>query len=521
MSILDYSASDHLGDRLQTATTFGPTSNPVHEEADAVIVGAGPSGLVVATVLAEAGFDVIVVEAGQFWTHEQFHRRQSWAARRLMQQQGTRVASGNAFLPVASGKGVGGGTLVNSAICFRAPERILDRWVDEWGLDYFETHERDAIYEEVEEAIGVAPTPPNIAGENSEIARRGFARMGFSHGYMPRNAPGCTGRGTCQTGCPVGGKATADLIWLPRFLRAGGRLYADTRADHIATSNGRATGIEATMRDPETSEVVSTFSIDAGRTILAAGSIHTPLLLLRQDLANSSGHVGENLRVHPTCGVVAKFDDEDVRLWSGATQGYYAHMPDEPDILLETFSASPDVFLTQLGTVGDIDPGEFLRDFKHLSACGLLIRDDSAGRVRPGPGHTAKLSYRMNRRDVEKIRTGLLALVEMYFKAGSRKIRPMVHNTRYFAHWRTARAHISKFRRPSDFSLYSSHPMGTCRIGADPSRAVVRPEDGRTHDVEALHVVDASLFPSALGANPQVTIMAQALALGRRIAGVG
>lgn len=518
VTILDYSAKDHLGGRLQTADTFGPPSNPVREEVDAVIVGAGPSGLVVATVLAEAGLDVVVVEAGQFWTHDQFQRRQSWAARRMMQQQGTRVATGNGYLPIASGKGVGGGTLVNSAICFRAPDRVLDEWVDQWGLDYFDASQRQALFREVEEVIGVRATPSSLAGVNSEIARRGFSQMGFQHGYMPRNAPGCMGCGTCQTGCPVGGKSTADLTWLPRFFRAGGKLYADTRADSITTRGDRATGVEATMRDPDDGDIVAALEISADRTILAAGSIHTPLLLLRQDLANSSGHVGENLRVHPTCGVVARFEDEDVQLWSGATQGYYAYLPDNPDVLLETFSASPDVFLTQLGTVGDIDPGEFLRDFKHLAACGLLIRDDSAGRVRPGSGNTAELRYHMSRRDVGKIRDGLLALVEMFFRAGSRQIRPMVRNTRYFHHWRTARAHINKFRRPTDFSLYSSHPMGTCRIGADPSRAVVRPEDGRTHDVEGLHIVDSSLFPTAMGANPQVTIMAQALALGRRIA---
>ncbi len=516
MTVLDYGATEFLGGPMQTADTLEPASTPVRESVDAVIIGAGPSGLVAGTVLAESGLEVVIVEAGRFWEYESFERRQSWAARYLMQEQGTRIMTGNAYIPVASGRGVGGGTLVNSAICFRGPDRVLDEWVDEWGLDYFEAHRRQALFDEVEASIGVEPTPADIAGQNSHIARRGFQALGVEHGYMPRNAPGCVGCGTCQTGCPVGGKATADLTWLPRFLRAGGRLYADSRATEIDVQQAQARGIRAAMSTPGGDEIAR-LHIDADRTIVAAGAIDTALLLQRQQLANSSGEVGDNLRVHPTCGAIARFD-EDVRLWSGATQGYYAHHPDDPNILYETFSASPDVFLAQMATIGDVDPGEFLREFRHLAACGLLIRDTSSGRVRPGQGESASIRYRVNRRDVQRLRTGLLLLVEMFHQAGSRRIRPMVDNSRYFADYRSARAHVARQSSPSDFSMYSSHPMGTCRIGADPDRCVVRPADGRTYDVDGLHIVDSSLFPTALGANPQITIMAQALALSRRIA---
>lgn len=518
MTVLDYSARDYVGQTLHTADTLDRSSSSIRDDCDVVIVGAGPSGLASGTALAEAGLDVVIVEAGRFWQHESFKRRQSWAAEHLMQEQGTRIMTGNAFIPVASGRGVGGGTLVNSAICFRAPSWVLDEWVDDWGLDYFAENAREALFAEVEETIGVKATPADLAGENSHIARRGFQAMGFDHGYMPRNAPGCVGCGTCQTGCPVGGKATADLTWLPRFLRAGGRLYADTRAEQIAIAGDRALGIEAVMIDPDDDLGVADLSIRADRTIMAAGAMDTPQILQRQNLANSSGHVGENLHVHPTCGAIAKFPDENVRLWSGATQGYYAHHPKNRDILMETFSASPDVFLTQMTTVGESDPSQFLRDFKHLAACGLLIRDSSSGRVRAGKDGSTSIRYRLNRRDLQKLRAGLYAVVEMFHRAGSRAIRPMVENTRYFATHRAARQHIAGQNAPSDFSLYSSHPMGTCRAGGDPSRSVVRPADGQTYDVEGLHVVDSSLFPTAMGANPQVTIMAQALALGRRIA---
>ncbi len=520
MTVLDYSAEEYVGTTLQTADTFGQKAETVHESVDAVIVGAGPSGIIAGMVLAEAGMDVIIVEGGRFWPRNSFKRRQSWAAKHLMQEQGTRVMTGNAFIPVASGRGVGGGTLVNSAICFRAPDPVLDEWVDKWGLDYFSKEKREALFAEVEEGIGVAPTPANIAGENSLIAQRGFRTLGFNAGFMPRNAPGCVGCGTCQTGCPTGGKASADVTWLPRFLRAGGRLFADTRAESIntASSDSRATGVEATLYNPDDRSPMAHLSIDADRVILAAGAINTSLILQRQSLANSSGQVGRNLRVHPACGVIARFEEE-VRIWSGATQGYYAYHPDDPEVLLETFSASPDVFLAQTAVVGEVEAGDFLRDMKYLAGCGVMIRDSSSGRVRPGRGHAANISYNVNREDVKKFIMGLHTITEMFFEAGSRAVMPMVEDTRFFRSRNMASDHVRIKNSASDLFLYSSHPMGTCRIGDDPNRAVVRPSDGQTHDVENLFIVDSSLFPTALGANPQVSIMAQALALARGMGG--
>lgn len=517
MNPLDYSAQDYVGTTLQTADTFGQKSAPTSLQTDVVIIGAGPSGLVAAAILAEAGLDVIILEGGRFWPRGSFKRKQSWAAKNLMQEQGSRVMMGNAFIPVTSGRGVGGGTLVNSAICFRAPDHVLDEWVQDWGLDYFSKDNRDALYTEIEKSIGVAPTPQGIAGQNSLIARRGFQRMGIKSDFMPRNAPACGGCGTCQTGCPTGAKASSDLNWLPRALRAGARLFADTRAEHIDVRDHRARGVQATLYHPETRSPLAELHIQADRVLVAAGAINSPMLLQRQDLANSSRQVGKNLRVHPTSAVLARFE-EDVRLWSGVTQGYFAYHPDDPEILLETFSTTADLFLSQVARVGVDDAGDFLRNFRHLAACGLLIRDSSSGQVQPGEGHAAKISYRINKKDINKITAGLHTIAEMFHSAGSRAIMPMVHGTRFFPSLNSAQEQIRKTTSPGDFFLYSSHPMGTIRAGADKNRAVVRPTDGQTYDIEALHVIDSSLFPTSMGANPQVTIMAQALSLSRNIA---
>lgn len=217
--------------------------------------------------------------------------------------------------------------------------------------------------------------------------------------------------------------------------------------------------------------------------------------------------------MQPGCAVVAEMD-HDVKLWRGATQGYFARHPGERELLAETYSAPPEVFYTQLAEVGD-DAGEFLRRLRNIAACGALIRDRSSGVVDASAPGLPSLSYDVGRDDMRKLRLALQFAAEMFFEAGSRRVMPLVHGAKYFTSFHEARQFIRGVSDPASIQLYASHPMGTCRLGDDPSRCVVRPDDGRTHDVEGLYVTDASLFPTALGVNPQVTIMAQSLGLAR------
>jgi choline dehydrogenase-like flavoprotein len=524
MSVIDEGAKEHLGARLHTFETWRAAGGgPVKQEADVVIVGAGPSGLVAGLVHAAAGARVLVLEDGSLWLKGSFKRKQSWALRHIYQDRGQRVMLGNVIVSLQSGRGVGGGTLVNSAISFRTPDYVLDEWVERQGLDYWRRGEREALYDEVEAVIGVSPTAVGVAGKNTLIAKRGFEALGvrMEHAFMPRSAPGCAGCGTCQTGCPSGGKASADLTWLPRMLRAGGELRSDVRVDELIVEQGgaRVVGVRGVIRDPETGAVAGELEVRAPRVILAAGAVNTALILQRQDLANSSGMVGQNLHAHPGLGCLARMD-EDVALWWGATQGYYARMPDEPEVLLETFSISPDILVAQAGGVGH-ETMAFMRDIKRLAACGLLIRDHSVGSVQWKRDAPPSFSYTLLESDRMKMMRGLMMIGKMLFAAGAKAVMPALAGASFMPSMNSLADVLNKTTDPMMMRLYASHPMGTCRIGDDPSKDVVRPQDGRTHDVEGLYIVDSSLMPTALGVNPQMTIMAQSLALSRRMVAAG
>lgn len=516
MDALDYTARNHLGQRLHTAETLARSGRRrLTLGADAVVVGSGPGGLCAAHVLAEAGLSVVVFEAGRFWPMGSFERDQLWANEHLYQENASRVARGNAVVPVASGKGVGGGTLVNSGISLRAPDRVLDEWCEDFGTEMWADDRRDDLYERVEEAIGVSTTREAVAGGNSEVARRGFEGLGVEHGYMPRNTPGCAGCGTCQTGCPVGGKASADLNWLPELLRNGGEVYADTRVETILTRDDRAVGVRGVTRHPETEEALVSIEARAEHVVLAAGAIFTPMMLQRQGFATSNDWVGRNLHIHPANSVMA-FMPDDVVIWQGATQGYYAHHPSDPGIIAETYSGSLQTLFTPAAPVGP-ESMDFLRNASKLAACGSMIRDSSSGRVEIGDRWRASIDYHVDPEDEAKIQRGLRFLAEMFFEAGAERVQPLVAGADFWEDPAEVERAIDEMDPASDTTLYASHPMGTCRMSPDPERGVVRPSDGRLHDVEGLHVTDASVLPTALGVNPQLTIMGTALALARGI----
>ena len=93
-----------------------------------VIVGTGPGGATAARVLAQGGMKVVLLEEGP--AHSMFRRNQAHTSRYHMQEGGMLVAHGPAVIPVAAGRGVGGGTLINSALSFRTPDEVLTGWAE-------------------------------------------------------------------------------------------------------------------------------------------------------------------------------------------------------------------------------------------------------------------------------------------------------------------------------------------------------------------------------------------------------
>jgi len=496
----------------------------VEVQADACVVGSGAGGGVVAKELAEGGMSVVVIEEGAYFRREDYAEGTLWEQiQKLYRESGLTLAWGEPAVPIPLGKAIGGTTVVNSGTCFRTPEKVLLEWERDWGLEGIDLDTMTPLFQRVEETISVRPVPWEIIGNNARVFDRGVKALGYHGQPLLRNIDSCRGCGVCSFGCPSDAKQAMHLSYLPRAARAGAMIYARCRARRVLVERGRVQGVEAEILDGATEEVRGRLRVRAPMVVLAAGAIHTPALLMANGLALESGQVGRNLRVHPAVGVSAMFEEE-VYGWRGTLQSYYVDdLQESQGVLLEVTSLLPGVGAALMPEVGP-KLKEALGRYKHLASVGLFVSDSSKGRVLRGWGRgwwsSPIVLYSLNRQDAQRLKHGIALATEVFLAAGATAVFTGVRGLSPI----TERGGLEALKRmsiaPGQLSPVGFHPMGTCRMGRDPASSVVGPW-GEAHGVRGLYIADASIFPSCLGVNPQISIMAFATRTAFHILGHG
>ncbi len=483
---------------------------------DVVIVGSGPGGGSTARVLAEAGLDVVVVEMGP--RKSRFRSNYANTARFHMQEAGTMVARGSAMMPIAAGRGVGGSTLINSALSFRAPRYVLDGWAERLGEPGLGWDAMQPLYDEVSRIVGVQVTRTEVSGVNNDIIVKGVEALGLEGGLAPRSTPGCVGCGVCYYGCPSRGKASTNLTFLPRATSSGARIQAEVQIDSILIENNRAVGVTGTAVHPETGERGGRLTVRARHVVISGGAIGTPRLLWSSGVAERLGpHCGEHLQVHPGSTIIARCDFP-VEMWKGATQGAYFHHKDLPGVLPHTFNAPPEACLVAAGFVGDRFQ-EGLALLPNLCGMLLMVSDKGGGRVRAFSDGRADIVYNFADEDVQRIKDGLVVVARVLQAGGAKELYVPIHGVGTTQTPEELEVRL-RDRSIRDFTLYAAHPMGTCRMGSSIDDGVID-ASGQAHGLPGLWISDASVFPSSLGVNPQLSTMALGTWIGRKLLQAG
>ncbi|NHZ95318.1 GMC family oxidoreductase [Massilia sp. CCM 8734] len=484
-------------------------------EADVVIIGSGAGGGVSAEILTLAGLKVIIVEEGALKSSSDFKMREAHAYPALYQESAARKTRDKA-INILQGRTVGGSTTVNWTSSFRTPDATLAYWQKNFGLSTY-TGAALAPWFAMMEArlsIGAWPTPPN---ENNDLLRRGAERLGISSGAIKRNVKGCWNLGYCGMGCPTNAKQSMLVTTIPSALSHGATLVTHARAqrlvfkgdavEHLLCEALGADGMAASGR---------TLTLRARHFIVAGGAINSPALLLRSRAPDPHGLLGRRTFLHPTVISAAIFAQR-VDGFAGAPQTIYSdHFLQNGPIdgpigyKLEAPPLHPLLLSTTMAGYGQAH-ADTMRQFPHVHGLLALLRDGfhdespggSVGLTREG---AALLDYPLGDFLWDGVRRAFLSMAEIQFAAGAASVQPVHELAARYTSWEAAKKGIGALPLKEHITrVVSAHVMGGCTMSDDERRGVVG-ANGRYHGVSNLSVHDGSLFPTAIGANPQLSV---------------
>ena len=517
MSVL---SPEQVGAARERVRVFADYDGPFDEKADVVVVGSGPSGAVAAYELAAAGHDVILLEEGPPFTSRDLELDGNLSMTRTMREGGLRMTRGTT-MPTMQAIALGGGSLVNSAICVRPPDSVFDRWSTRFDLERTDRKHLDPHYDAIAEFLGIAPTPDEVQGPRNLLFKDACDAMGVSSEPIARNVRGCRGSGECFTGCRSRAKQSMDVSYVPAALAAGARVFTSVQVQQIRKSGRRVTGVSGQVVAPfsqgRRKGRAHAFRIDAKAVVLAAGCTATPVLLQHSDdLANTSGQVGRNLQFHPGVAIAGVFPFATTPQF-GATQGYQSLAFLDEGFKLETLWAPPPLLAIRFPGMG-ADLQARLAELPQIAIWDAIASANrSLGRVKKRfRSLEPVLEWRLHPDDAAILRRALHVIAQLFFAAGARKIMPGVGGIPdTITSPEQAAILDSPAVKPGGLVMGGNHVFCTTRMHGDAAHGVVD-EDGRAHDLENLYIADTGIFPQCPSVNPMFTGMA----LARRQAGV-
>jgi choline dehydrogenase-like flavoprotein len=499
-------------------------SNDVSLTVDAVVVGSGCGGSVVAAELAQAGRRVLVLEKGQYFQRKDMTSQEGDAFEHMYERGGL-VTTDDTGIGVLAGATFGGGSTINWACSLRTPDHVKNEWASQHGLKAFADGTFDASLDAVCSRLDVKSNgvTHNV---NNQILIDGCNKLGYQIDVAPQNmadvGPFPEG-GFISNGDRYGNKQSTPETYLKDAATASvPAKFADRcHVEYVMHQGGVAKGVRARIvgADGVTEHVLT---VNAPIVVVSCGSLNSPALLLRSSLPDSHRQIGKNLRLHPVTGVLGIMPDE-VNLWRGAPMTTVSNQcgvgaKDNYFAKLECPIAHPGIFSAIAPWKDGASFKDMMLEYKKSAAIIVLTRDKGSGQVTVDKTGMARLSYKVDDHDRMSLLEGAEKALRILEAAGAAKISvgqfnaPIPLPPQSDPEGRAAAIEkiIADVRRIGfplyKVPLYSAHQMGSCKMGTDPRTSVVKPTC-ETWACSGLYVVDASTFPTSSGVNPMITTL--------------
>jgi len=480
------------------------------EDFDVIVIGSGAAGAVAAHYFAEAGLDVGICEEGPWVRTSEVKEDVHTMFSRAMRLRGMQVLQGRAFMPMIQGRCVGGSTLVNSAIAWRAPEDVIDDWADRFDLRSYgiDPAALEPHYDVLERDLSVRSVEANVMGNNNNLFIDQAKKFGFPAAPMRRYDKGCQGSGLCITACPSGAKQGMSVTYVPWALRSGhARIFTSCRVDRI--------DLEKRIVHAKTEHGDRLTLRARHAVIVAASTVQSPNILRRSGVRAKA--LGQHFQVHPGLALGGLFD-RPIQMSFGATQGAESiHFRKTDRFKLETISLPPDLAAARIPGIG-AQLADRLSQLGNVAVWAAQVRAEAEGTVSQGWGGVDRVRYTMTDNDLRAARKACALIARMMFDAGAKEVWPGIYGVP------SVLTSIDEVRlvdeaplEPRSYNFIATHLFGAARMGVDPNTSVVSPSF-EVHGTRGIYVLDSSVFPTNLGVNPQHTIMAMSRLASERLA---
>ncbi len=476
---------------------------------DVCVIGSGAGGGVATGILAELGREVVVLEEGPAVSKADFNQHDG-DMYPLLYRDGGNQTTVDGGISIVQGRVVGGSTVVNMADVVPIPREIAEYWRDQHGLTRYGVDRILAVGEACGQALGATPIAELALNRNNALLLEGGRKLGLEGGAFSHNRVGCVGAGACMIGCAYDAKRSVALTWIPDAVATGRvMVQADARVERLAWDGTRVVAAVGHVIHQGDQRPRGAFRVEADRFVLAAGAIHSPLLLQASGLGGSQ--VGRNLVLQPQAPVAATFA-EPVLGFRGVPQASYLDSEEikSPETglggyRLEGIFATPAMTAATWGIHGAA-VHEVMTKYAHTAGALCLVPDEPAGTVTRLENGRPKIETRYDGAWTKQLMTAIHTCARAYLAVGAEQVLlPFAGATPV-----RTEADLDQLEGftigPNRLPLISAHPQGTCRMGPDPATSVVG-LDGRVHGLDNLQVLDASVFPSSSSSHTMIPVM--------------